>query len=128
MSQESGLLLTTQASTLALPKLSKVMQLIKNKNEFIAGGNHNELPSEIELGQEFKFHNVFICPVSKEMSTKDNNPMLLVCGHVISKNSLNRIARSNSGRDGKFKCHTCPTQMTTANVVEIKINNSLDKW
>ena len=93
MSQESGLLLTTQASTLALPKLSKVMQLIKNKNEFIAGGNHNELPSEIELGQEFKFHNVFICPVSKEMSTKDNNPMLLVCGHVISKNSLNRIAR-----------------------------------
>ena len=50
MSQESGLLLTTQASTLALPKLSKVMQLIKNKNEFIAGGNHNELPSEIELG------------------------------------------------------------------------------
>ena len=109
LSQESGLLLTTKASILALPKLAKVMQLIK-------GGDwvrtSNELPVEVDLGKDFKFHNVFICPVSKEASTnyKENPPMLLTCGHVISKHSLNRIARTGAGlgggnRDGKFKCH-----------------------
>jgi hypothetical protein len=53
--------------------------------------------------------------------------MLLACGHVISKNSLNRLARQASvgpsgNREGKFKCHTCPTTMTIDKVLEIKIN------
>lgn len=119
LSQESGLLLTTQASTLALPKLAKTMQLLKTGDWMKSA--HVELPVEIDLGQEFKFHDVFICPVSKEPSGVygSNPPMLLTCGHVISKNSLNRIARP-AGRDGKFKCHTCPTQMTIDKVVEIR--------
>jgi hypothetical protein len=61
----------TKASTLALPKLAKVMQVIKGKTDWIT---HNELPCDVELGKEFKFHNIFMCPVSKEMSTKDNPP------------------------------------------------------
>ena len=69
MSQESGLYLTSKASTLALPKISKVMQIIKGKDE-----NLTEMPIDPELGREFKFHNIFICPVSKEISTKDNPP------------------------------------------------------
>ena len=123
--QESGLLLTTQASSMSLPKLTKVMNLIKG-GDFIK--TSNELPIEIDLGNEFQFHNVFICPVSKEVSTsqKENPPMLLTCGHVISKHSLNRIARQTAvtarNQDGKFKCHTCPTTMTLDKVLEIKIN------
>ena len=66
LSQESGLLLTTQASVIALPKLTKVMNLIKG-GDFVK--TSNELPVEIDLGNEFQFHNVFICPVSKEVST-----------------------------------------------------------
>lgn len=66
LSQESGLLLTTEASAMALPKLTKVMNLIKG-GEWVK--TSNELPIEIDLGKEFKFHNVFICPVSKEVST-----------------------------------------------------------
>jgi hypothetical protein len=65
MSQESGLLLTTQASTLALPKLAKVANLIKS-GDWVK--SNNELPVEVDLGRDFKFHNVFICPVSKEVS------------------------------------------------------------
>lgn len=69
MSQESGLYLTSKASTLALPKLQKVIHIIKGKE-----GELTEMPIDPELGREFKFHNIFICPVSKEISTKDNPP------------------------------------------------------
>jgi hypothetical protein len=53
LSQESGLLLTTQASVIALPKLTKVMNLIKG-GDFVK--TSNELPVEIDLGNEFQFH------------------------------------------------------------------------
>ena len=49
---------------------------------------NKELPCDVELGKEFKFHNIFICPVSKEVSNSQNPPMLLLCGHAVSKNSL----------------------------------------
>ena len=114
LAQESGLLLITQASTLGLPKLAKVAHIIQGRDWLTT----NELPCEIEH-REFQFHNVFICPVSKEISGRDNPPMLLQCGHVISKQSLGRLARQ-AGRDGKFKCHTCPATMTMDKVVEIK--------
>lgn len=101
------------------------MNLIKGGELFKTS---NELPTDVDLGPDFKFHDVFICPVSKEVSIsyKDNPPMLLTCGHVISKNSLNRIARASIGASreaGKFKCHTCPTTMTIDKVLEIKIDN-----
>lgn len=43
---------------------------------------------ELELGSQFVFHSVFACPVSREQGTPDNPPMLLPCGHVLAKQSL----------------------------------------
>jgi hypothetical protein len=58
----------------------------------LAGGSDwtklEQLPVEIELPSEFTFHTTFRCPVSKEATTADNPPMLLPCGHVISRRSL----------------------------------------
>jgi hypothetical protein len=75
---------------MALPKLAKVLSLIKGKEELI---HNKELPCEVELGRDFMFHNIFICPVSKELSNSDNPPMLLICGHAVSKNSLSKMTK-----------------------------------
>lgn len=45
----------------------------------------DEFPIPIDLGRDFQFHSVFVCPVTKEISTEDNPPMLLKCNHVISE-------------------------------------------
>jgi hypothetical protein len=34
----------------------------------VAGFNSKEMPCEVNLGSSFSFHNIFICPVSKETS------------------------------------------------------------
>lgn len=43
---------------------------------------------EIELGNEFQFHSVFICPVSYEESSEANPPVMLDCGHVFCQKTV----------------------------------------
>ena len=69
--------------------------------------NSREMPCEVRLGPDFAFHNIFICPVSKEAN---DCPMLLKCGHVVSKQSLGKMTRGNPKTN--FKCPTCPQEMT----------------
>jgi len=104
-----------KAGTIAMPQLLKVPNIMKGKEDLIS---KKELPIEIELGNEFKFHSVFICPVSKEISTKSNPPMMLPCGHVISKSSLEKICAPVRG---KVKCPTCPMEITLSSGKEIKL-------
>jgi hypothetical protein len=111
---ESPLLKTIEASVYAIPKLAKVRKIIAKDGCKAT----KELPIEIDLGDDFKFHDVFVCPVAKEVAFGQNTPQLLTCGHVISKHALQRINRNEKS---KFKCHTCPTQMTREEVKEITL-------
>jgi hypothetical protein len=63
----------------------------------------DELPIEIEVGQEHRYHSVFACPILRQQTTDQNPPMKLVCGHVISKDALNKLSIQN-----KLKCPYCP--------------------
>lgn len=105
---------TVEAGTYAIPKLAKVRRIIKESYK----QSQKELPCEVDLGPAFQYHNIFVCPVNKEPATCGNTPQLLSCGHVVSKSALNRMTRSERQ---KFKCHTCPAQMTKDEVKEIKL-------
>jgi len=65
---------------LALPQILKAEKIFKSKTDII-----KELPYEIHLPNQLKYHSIFVCPVLKEISTVENPPMLLTCGHVVSK-------------------------------------------
>ncbi|KAJ2471392.1 hypothetical protein IWW56_006345 [Coemansia sp. RSA 2131] len=58
-----------------------------------------------------RFHSVFACPVSKEQATAENPPMMMPCGHVVCKASLDKLARGvrpGAVASGRFKCPYCP--------------------
>lgn len=50
---------------------------------------------EIDLGKEGRYHSVFACPILRQQSTENNPPMKLVCGHVISRDALNKLTNAN---------------------------------
>jgi hypothetical protein len=82
---ESGFHLSTIAGMIALPQIKKAENILKNRKDII---NEKELPYEIHIPNELKYHSLFICPITKEISTPENPPMLLNCGHVVSQYSI----------------------------------------
>ncbi|KAI5208309.1 hypothetical protein AUEXF2481DRAFT_6241 [Aureobasidium subglaciale EXF-2481] len=103
LSEKSPLYTATTAGAIALPVLEKLERVMGE-----VGGQWtsvNELPVEIPLPHSYLFHSIFVCPVSKEQGTDANPPMMLPCGHIIAKESLEKISRGN-----KFKCPYCPVE------------------
>lgn len=95
------------AGVSALPAMRKLVSVMSSK--LADWGNMDELPVEIPIAKELRFHNVFSCPVSKEESTPENPPILLKCGHVICHSCVKRFSYNMTRR---FKCPTCPVEQT----------------
>ncbi|KAL4074481.1 CTLH/CRA C-terminal to lish motif domain-containing protein [Scleroderma yunnanense] len=97
----------------ALARIEKARAVMKErKSEW---SQSDELPIEISLPPENRYHSIFACPVSKEQSTERNPPMMMTCGHVITKDSLQKLSKSN----GRVKCPYCPTESSQANALRI---------
>ncbi|KAG2334483.1 hypothetical protein Bca52824_005663 [Brassica carinata] len=107
----SPLAVLLSAGVQSLPKLMKLVRVMGLKKEEWEA--MKQLPVDLELGDEFRFHSVFVCPVSREQSDdEDNPPMMMPCRHVLCKQSILRLCKSCSTR--RFKCPYCPAQTTAA--------------
>jgi E3 ubiquitin-protein transferase RMND5 len=101
---ESPLLSVVRCGARALPVLLKASVISSNWKELRVG---DVLPVEIELRRDYQFHTVFTCPVSREEAIDDGSkPMMLPCGHVLSKQSISRMPRGHQ----RFKCPYCPRE------------------
>ncbi|KAG0089883.1 hypothetical protein BGZ92_004061 [Podila epicladia] len=106
LSCESPLYVSVTVGTQAMPTIIKMASIMKAKKT--EWSQQSELPVEINLTDDTKFHSIFACPVSKEQATDENPPMMMVCGHVICKESLVKLSRSVP--NGRLKCPYCPTE------------------
>ncbi|KAK9110805.1 hypothetical protein Sjap_018865 [Stephania japonica] len=106
-SYESPLGITVAAGVQALPTLLKLANVMAaKKQEWQA---MKQLPVPVDLGKEFQFHSVFVCPVSRDQGSDENPPMLMPCGHVLCKQSIAKLAKSGTRT---FKCPYCPAEAT----------------
>ncbi|VVC36299.1 CTLH, C-terminal LisH motif,Zinc finger, RING/FYVE/PHD-type,CTLH/CRA C-terminal to LisH motif [Cinara cedri] len=95
----------------ALPALLDIKQAICRDVGGVWNEN-DELPIKIDTG--FAYHSVFACPILRTRCGSSNPPMMLVCGHVISKDALNKLERS-----GRLKCPYCPKEQLPSEARQI---------
>ncbi|EXJ95725.1 hypothetical protein A1O1_00849 [Capronia coronata CBS 617.96] len=103
LSADSPLYVAATAGAIALPTLLKLQTIQKQKRT--EWTSQNELPVETPLPPSYRFHSIFVCPVSKEQTTDQNPPMMLPCCHVIAQESLQKLSKG-----AKFKCPYCPIE------------------
>ncbi|KAF7682612.1 LisH domain-containing protein C29A3.03c [Astathelohania contejeani] len=95
--------------------------LIKGSELYTANdiNDENEIPVELPIKSEHKYHSLFICPVLKTVCGEDNPPILLSCGHVISYIAVMKLSRN--GTMPRHKCPYCPQECTKEENVCIKL-------
>lgn len=107
LSVECPLNIAVRAGCKALPALINIVQVMQQTQ---VGHilSKDELPIEIDIGPNCRYHSVFACPILRQQSTDLNPPMKLVCGHVISKDALNKL--NSTGKYDRLKCPYCPIE------------------
>eukprot|EP00917_Polyrhabdina_sp_WS-2016_P002643 GHVP01005702.1.p1 GENE.GHVP01005702.1~~GHVP01005702.1.p1 ORF type:complete len:322 (+),score=54.70 GHVP01005702.1:2-967(+) len=68
------------------------------------------------------FHSVFICPITKEQCTKENPPLILVCGHIISQEGFTGLMKIQRDKEKPVKCPYCPIESHQLEVKEIVLH------
>ena len=108
-SYKSPLSVAVAAGVEGLPTLLKLANVMAaKKQEWLS---MKQLPVPLELGKEFQFHSIFVCPVSREQGSEENPPMLLPCLHVLCKQSIMRLSK---GSMRIFRCPYCPAEAMVA--------------
>uniref|UniRef100_F7DSD7 Required for meiotic nuclear division 5 homolog B n=3 Tax=Equus TaxID=9789 RepID=F7DSD7_HORSE len=75
----------------ALPVLMNIKAVIEQRQCTGVWSHKDELPIEIELGMKCWYHSVFACPILRQQTSDSNPPIKLICGHVISRDALNKL-------------------------------------
>ncbi|KAL9577049.1 MAG: hypothetical protein Q9212_006626 [Teloschistes hypoglaucus] len=112
LSADSPLYIAATAGAIALPHFSKLEVIMKAKGT--EWTTEHEIPVEVPLPPSYRFHSIFVCPVSKEQTTDQNPPMMMPCGHVVAQESLLRLSKNS-----RFKCPYCPTESHPRDAMEL---------
>lgn len=115
MSVESPLSVAFDAGAIALPALISLRDVILSSSMPTVWSTKDELPIPIYVGRNCQFHSIFACPILRQQSSETNPPMRLVCGHVISKDALNKLASGN-----KLKCPYCPLEQNPQDAIQLQ--------
>ncbi|KAF9771257.1 hypothetical protein IL306_011115 [Fusarium sp. DS 682] len=114
LSAESPLYIAVTAGSIALPRLIKYTTYMREKKT--EWTTENELAFATPLPEFMIYHPIFVCPVSKEQTTQENPPMMLSCGHVLCRDSLNNIIKA-----ARYKCPYCPTEGHLKDAIQIRL-------
>lgn len=114
VNKDSSLEIIINSGCYALPALMNLKQIMVKNHVSGVWSGRNELPIEIDLGTEYRYHSTFTCPILKQPSTDQNPPMKLKCGHVISKDALHKLTRGLM-----LKCPYCPKESTVSEAKKI---------
>ncbi|GAB1290916.1 E3 ubiquitin-protein ligase RMND5A [Apodemus speciosus] len=79
------------AGCVALPALINIKAVIEQRQCTGVWNQKDELPIEVDLGKKCWYHSIFACPILRQQTTDNNPPMKLVCGHIISRDALNKM-------------------------------------
>ncbi|XP_045451819.1 E3 ubiquitin-protein transferase RMND5B [Melitaea cinxia] len=102
------------AGARVLPALHDIRAKMSHPHVLAAWAD-DELPLEVELGEEGGgYHSVFACPILRQQASEHNPPMRLLCGHVISRDALNKLAMGV-----KLKCPYCPMEQSPSEARQI---------
>jgi len=114
LSIESPLAVAVNAGCVALPALLNIKQVMLQRQVPGVWNAKEELPIEIDLGGECRYHSVFACPILRQQVSDNNPPMRLTCGHVISRDALAKLSQGH-----KLKCPYCPIEQNPADARQI---------
>jgi len=107
ISKDSSLSVVTNTGCTALPALLNLKEVMISRQVTGIWNGRDELPIEIELDPDHRYHSIFACPILRQQSSEDNPPMKLVCGHVISRDALNKLCNGPT-----MKCPYCPVDQS----------------
>ncbi|ALC40495.1 CG3295 [Drosophila busckii] len=114
ISKNSALSVVVNAGCTALPALLNIKQVMQSRKVLGMWNGCDELPIEIDLPPEFRFHSIFACPILRQQTTEDNPPKKLTCGHVISNDALHKLSNGHI-----LKCPYCPVEQNAEEAVRI---------
>ncbi|XP_055594996.1 E3 ubiquitin-protein ligase RMND5A [Uranotaenia lowii] len=111
INKDSPLSVVVNAGCTALPALLNLKQVMQSRQVTGIWNGRDELPIEIDLDPEHRFHSIFACPILRQQSSEDNPPMKLLCGHVISRDALSKLSNGPIlNNTFRLKCPYCPME------------------